>query len=364
MSQPGDSMQALVLHGVGDLRLEDVPRPSPGAGTDERGVLVRIGFCGVCGSDIPRIFSKGTYSFPTVCGHEFAGTVEAVADGVEGFVPGDRVAVFPLLWCGDCGPCREEKYAQCIDYDYLGSRCDGAFAEYVTAPPANLVPIPDGVSLEEAAMTEPAAVALHAVRRGGGCGEGETVAIFGIGPIGLMVAQWVRAAGASRILLFDLEEAKLEQARRMGFEEVFDSGAADPVKVVEEATAGEGVSLTFDGAGVPPTLLQAMETVCRGGRVVMLGNPSADVTVPAVLISQLMRREATLHGTWNSHFSASGGTDDWRDVLSAMAAGDLDLKPLITHRIPLEGAVDVLEGMKDRREFFSKVLIHPPGQEG
>ena len=96
----------------------------------------------------------------------------------------------------------------------------------------------------------------------------------------------------------------------------------------------------------------------------MLGNPSGDVTVPAVLISQLMRREATLHGTWNSHFSASGGADDWRDVLSAMATGDLDLKPLITHRVPLEGAVDVLEGMKDRREFFSKVLIHPPGQEG
>ena len=202
------------------------------------------------------------------------------------------------------------------------------------------------------------------VRRGGGCSEGDTVAIFGIGPIGLMVAQWVRAAGASRILLFDLEAAKLEQARKMGFEEVFDSGASDPVEVIGKSTEGEGVSLTFDGAGVPQTLLQAMETVCRGGRVVMLGNPSGDVTVPAALISQLMRREATLHGTWNSHFSASGGTDDWRDVLSAMAAGTLDLKPLITHRIPLEGAVDVLEGMKDHREFFSKVLIHPPGQEG
>ena len=213
-------------------------------------------------------------------------------------------------------------------------------------------------------MTEPAAVALHAVRRGGGCSEGETVAIFGIGPIGLMVAQWVRAAGASRILLFDIEQAKLQQAREMGFEDVFDSSEANPVEVVENATDGEGVSITFDGAGVPQTLLQAMETVCRGGRVVMLGNPSGDVTVPSALISQLMRREATLHGTWNSHFSASGGTDDWRDVLSAMAAGDLDLKPLITHRIPLEGAIDVLEGMKDHREFFSKVLIHPPRLEG
>ena len=159
MSPSEDSMQALVLHGVGDLRLEAVPRPDPEPGS--RGVLVRIGSCGVCGSDIPRIFSKGTYSFPTVCGHEFAGTVEAVAAGIDTVAPGDRVAVFPLLWCGECGPCREEKYAQCVDYDYLGSRCDGAFAEYVTAPPANLVPVPDGVSLEEAAMTEPAAVALQ-----------------------------------------------------------------------------------------------------------------------------------------------------------------------------------------------------------
>ena len=364
MSSSDDSMRALVLHGVGDLRLEEVPRPSPGPGEEDRGVLVRIGFCGVCGSDIPRIFTKGTYSFPTVCGHEFAGTVEAVADGVDGVAPGDRVAVFPLLWCGECGPCGEEKYAQCLDYDYLGSRCDGAFAEYVTAPAANLVPVPDGVSLEEAAMTEPAAVALHAVRRGGGCAEGETAAIFGIGPIGLMVAQWVRATGAARILLFDLEEAKLAQARRMGFEEVFDSSAVDPVEVVEGATGGEGVNLTFDGAGVPQTLLHAMATVSRGGRVVLLGNPSGDVTVPAALISQLMRREATLHGTWNSHFSSGGGTDDWRDVLSAMADGTLDLDPLITHRVSLDGAMDVLEGMKDRREFFSKVLIRPAGREG
>jgi L-iditol 2-dehydrogenase len=359
MSPSAESMQAVVLHGVGDLRLEAIARPIPGAGDGSRNVLVRIGFCGVCGSDIPRIFSKGTYSFPTVCGHEFAGTVEAVSADVEEFSPGDRVAVFPLLWCGECGPCKEEKYAQCVDYDYLGSRCDGAFAEYVVAPVVNLVPVPDGVSLEEASMTEPAAVALHAVRRGGGCSEGETVAIFGIGPIGLMVAQWAKALGASRILLFDIEAAKLEQARSLGFEEVFDSREADPVEVVEGSTAGEGAELTFDGAGVPQTLLQAMAAACRGGRVVMLGNPSGDVTIPAPLISQLMRRETTLHGTWNSHFSSSGGTDDWRDVLSAMAEGTLNLEPLITHRVPLGGAIDVLEGMKDRREFFSKVLIHP-----
>ncbi|MCH2368390.1 MAG: zinc-binding dehydrogenase [Planctomycetes bacterium] len=150
----------------------------------------------------------------------------------------------------------------------------------------------------------------------------------------------------------------------MGFEDVFDARAADPVGVVEVGSGGEGVDLAFDGAGVPQTLLEAMASACREGRVVMLGNPSADVNLPATLISQLMRREATLYGTWNSHFSSSGDTDDWRDVLSAMAEGTLDLEPLITHRIPLDGAVDVLEGMKERREFFSKVLIQPARRDG
>ncbi|MGQ9589361.1 MAG: alcohol dehydrogenase catalytic domain-containing protein, partial [Planctomycetota bacterium] len=136
------SMDALVLHAVGDLRLERVARPAPRAGE----ALVRVAFCGVCGSDIPRIYEKGTYSFPLIPGHEFAGTVEAAGEGVGGFRPGDRVAVFPLVWCGHCAACERGRYAQCADYDYLGSRSDGAFAEYVVAPARNLVRVPDGLS--------------------------------------------------------------------------------------------------------------------------------------------------------------------------------------------------------------------------
>ncbi len=106
-------------------------------------MLVRIGYCGVCGSDLPRTFSKGTYSFPTVCGHEFAGTIEKLGSDVDNaWKVGDRVAVFPLLWCGRCAACETGKYVQCYDYDYLGSRRDGAFAEYVVAPIRNLVRVP------------------------------------------------------------------------------------------------------------------------------------------------------------------------------------------------------------------------------
>lgn len=351
---PAKKMDAIVLHGVSDLRYEQVPVPAVQPGC----ALVRIGFCGVCGSDIPRCFVKGTYHFPTICGHEFAGTVEACGDGVTQYKVGDRVAVFPLLWKADHPACEQGKYAQSDGYDYLGSRSDGAFSEFVIAPERNLLRVPDNVSLEEAAMTEPAAVALHAARRAN-LRLGETVAIFGLGPIGLMVAQWARAMGASAVILFDILPAKLELAKSLGFTHVFDSRQVKPVEATDELTGGRGVHVAIEAAGVPPTTLAAMQVTRRAGRVVLLGNPAADVTIPASLLSQVMRREIELLGTWNSDFSVYGDDDDWRTVLAAMSQGTLNLKPLITHRVPLSRGIDALIMMRDQSEFFAKVLIHP-----
>jgi L-iditol 2-dehydrogenase len=348
-------MEALVLHGVGDLRLEQIPVPHPAEGD----VRVRIGFCGVCGSDIPRIFVKGTYSFPTVCGHEFAGIVEACGPDVDGFTPGDPVVVFPLLWCGACSACEQGKYVQCHDYDYLGSRSDGAFAEYIVAPKENLIHVPQGVTLEEAAMTEPAAVALHAARRAQTSLAGKTVAIFGAGPIGLMTAQWTRIMGAERVFLFDIVDEKLELARQLGFDEVFNTTIEKPVEIVNASTDGKGAHVCIEAAGVPATYLNVLESVGRDGSVVLLGNPDADVTLPAVLISQLMRREVSIFGTWNSDYSAAGNDDDWRTVLQAMAAGMLTLTPLITHKVSLADSSNMLHKMRDKSEFYAKVLIHP-----
>jgi L-iditol 2-dehydrogenase len=348
-------MLAQVLYAVGDLRYEAVPRPEPGPGQ----VLVRVAFCGVCGSDIPRTFVKGTYTFPTIIGHEFSGTVERCGPDVAGLSPGQPVAVFPLIWCGQCPACEQGRYAQCADYDYLGSRSDGAFAQYVVAPRQNLLPVPAGVSLAAAAMTEPAAVALHAVRRAGPV-VGQAVTIFGAGPIGLMAAQGARIMGAGQVLLFDIVLEKLEMARSLGFPLAFDSRSVDPVEVVGQETAGQGAHVCIEAAGVPPTMLQALAAARRGGRVVLLGNPVADVTLPAPLISQLMRREVAVLGTWNSDFSATGNDDDWRTVLHAMAAGQLQVEPLITHRIPLAATFKALQMMRDQSAFYAKVLIEPP----
>ena len=350
------SMQALVLHAVGDVRLEEVPKPDVEAGQ----VRVRIGFCGVCGSDIPRIFLKGTYHFPTVCGHEFAGVDDVFGSEIDDLTPGDPVVVFPLLWCGNCRACDVREYAKCSDYDYLGSRSDGAFAEYVTAPRQNLIPIPGGVSLEEAAMTEPAAVALHALRRGK-CGAGQTVAVFGAGPIGLMVGMWAQIMGANQVLLFDVVEEKLALAKRLGMDFSFNSRDVKPSQIIEDLTDGQGARLCVEAAGVPQTFTQALQATQRGGYTVILGNPAADVTLSASLISQLMRREVNIIGTWNSDYSVFGDNDDWQTVLQAMASKILNLKPLITHLVPLTEAFDMLQIMRDKTEFYAKVLVHPEG---
>jgi L-iditol 2-dehydrogenase len=336
------------------MRYETIARPELAPGQ----VLVRIAYCGICGSDIPRTFVKGTYHFPTVIGHEFAGTVATCGPGVDDLEPGQAVAVFPLIWCGHCSACEQGRYAQCLNYDYLGSRSDGGLAEYVIAPRQNLLRVPDGVSLAEAAMTEPAAVALHALRRAGEV-VGQTVAIFGAGPIGLMVAQWARATGAAKVLLFDLIPEKLGLARSLGFAHTFNSHEVDPLKAVAELTHGEGAEVCIEAAGVPPTTIQALAAAGRRGRVVLLGNPSAEVTLPTSLISQLMRREVSLFGSWNSDYSATGNNDDWQTVLQAIAARTIDLAPLITHRVPLSAAKEALLMMKEQRDFFCKILIYP-----
>ena len=174
-------MNAAVLHAVGDLRYETVPMPE--VGEDE--VLLKIRACGVCGSDIPRVYTKGTYHFPTIPGHEFAGEIVASNDPA---LLGRRAAVFPLLPCHKCPPCKVGEFANCHNYDYYGSRRDGAFAEYLAVKKANLILAPDTLSYDCAAMCEPGAVARAAVRRMN-VELGDLVVIYGAGPIGLIAAQ-------------------------------------------------------------------------------------------------------------------------------------------------------------------------------
>jgi len=344
-------MKACVLHGIGDLRHQEVPAPEPGKGE----VLVKIKASGVCGSDVPRVFTKGTYSFPTIPGHEFAGQIVALGEGTDPALLNQKAAVFPLLPCMKCESCQIGEYAQCKNYNYFGSRCDGGFAEYISVPVWNLVPVPENLSYEEAAMAEPAAVAIHALRQAS-VEIGDQVAIFGAGPIGLMLARWAEAWGAGKVLLVDIDRGKTEFARKLGFQYVWNSADGDAVQWIEEVTGGRGADVAVEGAGVSVTLEQCLKCTRAFGRVVAMGNPAGDMKLSQKAYWELLRKQLRIYGTWNSSY-VSLPKNDWKLAIDAMAQGKIDVKPFITHRCTLEQCNPAMEMMRDRKEFFNKVMF-------
>ncbi len=342
-------MKACVLHKIGDLRCEDVAAPKPGPGE----VLLRVGACGICGSDIPRVFTKGTYSFPTIPGHEFAGQVVETGAEVDPALKGQRAAVFPLIPCRKCAYCEIGNYALCEDYNYLGSRCDGAFAEFVTAPAWNLVPAAENVSLEEAAMAEPAAVAVHALRQAG-VDVGDAVMIFGAGPIGLMLAMWATAWGAGKVLLADIDAKKLAFARDLGFDGLCNPLECDAPEWAQEQTGG-GPDVVIEASGSSPAFEQCMLSAKALGKVVLMGNPAGEMTLSQKAYWAILRKELQVLGTWNSSYCAVP-KNEWQLALDFMAAGKLNLKPLITHRVSLDGLGAAMAMMRDGTEFSNKVV--------
>jgi L-iditol 2-dehydrogenase len=344
------TMQALVLHAVGDLRYEQVACPEPVEGES----IVRVIAAGVCGSDVPRVYHHGTYRFPLIPGHEFSGTIEEPGKG-SSHPAGERVAIIPLIPCGHCAYCQVGAYGQCTSYDYLGSRRDGGFAEYVSVPERCLLALPDGLDPLEASLTEPAAVALHAVRQGD-IQAGDTVAVLGSGPIGMMLAQWAKFLGAGQVLMVDIDEKKLEVARQQGLGLTFNSRGGDPVAWAQEVTHGRGVDLVVEAAGVRQTFEQSFRMARSLGRVVLMGNPAGDMTLPMATVSGILRKQLTIRGTWNSSF-ADLPVNEWRVVLNMLAAGRLDVRSLISHRVPLSQGVQALEMMRDQREYYSRVVL-------
>lgn len=343
-------MKACVLHAIGDLRYEEAPDPGPGPGM----ALVAIKACGVCGSDIPRVFEKGTYRFPTIPGHEMAGEVVAVGTGCEPEFVGKAVAVFPLIPCRRCVACEIGAYAQCADYNYLGSRCDGGFAEYVVAPEWNLQVVPEGIPYEWAAMTEPVAVAAHALRQAG-LDLGDSVAIFGAGPIGLMLGLWARIWGANRVLMVDIDDGKLAFARELGFHETCNPRNSDAVAWIR-ATTRHGADVVVEASGSSAAFEQSMMAARTFGRVVLMGNPAGEMRLSQKAYWAILRNELKVMGTWNSAYS-SLPRNEWRLALDAMASGALNLAPLITHRVGLAELPEAMAAMRDRKLSGAKLMF-------
>ncbi|WP_309386400.1 galactitol-1-phosphate 5-dehydrogenase [Cerasicoccus frondis] len=346
-------MKALVLEADKQLNYTET-HPMPEAPDARPAALIKVAACGICGSDIPRGFGGKAYFYPLVMGHEFSGVVEEPVAGAR-FQKGDRVAVFPLIPKNiDTDPANQTgNYAQSREYDYYGSRRDGAFAEYLRIPEWNLFPVPDHVDLLHASMTEPAAVALHAVRKMR-IQAGSDAVVFGAGPIGNMAAQWLRIHGCARVFIVDVEERKLKLAEEMGFTPV-NAKSVDPVQAILDATNQAGMQYSVEACGLPITFLQAVQVASMFGEVVFMGNIVGEFKIGEKDFSNILRKELTIHGTWNSKITPVG-VDDWTTVLKHLDRG-LIVEPLITDKLPLSAGPAIFDDLVNRRNYHNKVIF-------
>lgn len=331
-------MKAYMLHGIGDLRYEERPLPELRPGW----ALVRVLAAGICSSDIPRIFEKGTYHFPTIPGHEFSGLVEAAADGSGRQWIGRRVGIFPLIPCKNCPSCRKGQYETCSNYDYIGSRRDGAFAEFTAVPVWNLIALPETVSDIQGALLEPAAVALHAVKRAE-VSPGDDVCVVGTGAIGLLAGQWAKIFGAGRVVIKGRGEAKRQIVQRCGLEYAADS------------RTGEEFGRVIEAVGSAQTLEESLSLTAPGGKLVLMGNPDGPRTLSQDLYWRILRKQLTLTGTWNSSYG--GENSDWAAAVQAMGEGTLQTEAVVSHVLEREALAARLAVMRGHTEAFCKVVV-------
>ena len=345
-------MKAWVLHNINDLKLEEAENPD----LQDDEVLVAVKAAGICGSDIPRVFYTGTYSYPLIPGHEFSGVVTDTGKNVDSKWKDQRVGVFPLIPCYSCKPCQSGQYEMCRRYSYLGSRRDGGFAEYVAVPEKNLIALPDNVSYEAAAMLEPMAVAVHAMRKITPL-KSERIVICGLGTIGLFLLMFLIESGRKNILAVGNKEFQRKMAVRLGLPEkcYCDSRSQDAAKWLMEQTDGVGADVFFECVGKNETLMQSVSLTGAGGRVMLVGNPASDMTLLKEVYWKILRNQLTVMGTWNSSF-AHDREDDWHYVLDRLQDERIAPAELITHRLPLEELYRGFEIMRDKSEEYGKVM--------
>jgi 2-desacetyl-2-hydroxyethyl bacteriochlorophyllide A dehydrogenase len=332
-------MRAAVIAEPGSLSVREAPDPEPGP----HDVVVAVGACGVCGTDLH--IADGEFPptpYPIVPGHEFAGTVvELGSDVATGLGIGDRVAVDPSLFCGHCAACRAGRGNLCANWGAIGDTVDGAFAERVAVPAVNAYRLPEHLSLEQGALVEPLSCAVHGVRRLG-VAMGESMLVVGAGTMGLLLIQLLAGAGA-RVTAVDRVASKLDLATKLGAEDTASSIAE---------LGGELYDAVVDVTGVPAVIEDGLDAVRRGGRFLVFGVANADARV-AVSPFRIYNDEITVVGSMAVLHSFGAALD-------LIAQGTISTDGLVSHRLPLEAYPEALDVVRQGQGV--KVHVRP-GEE-
>lgn len=338
--KPLSKMKAYNLHAVNDFRYEEVPMPSCESGW----AIVKVKAAGICSSDVPRVFTKGTYHFPTIPGHEFSGIVHSVADSEKSSLVGRHVGVFPLIPCRTCSSCLNKQFEMCEHYDYIGSRRDGAFAEYVAVPIWNLIEIPSDMPFEIAAMLEPFSVALHAVKLGN-VKTGDKVAIIGTGMIGIAAGQWAQKMGAKEVIVIGRSNDKRQMIENCKLD----------YSVGLRSETMDSFDFVLEAVGSSDAVETAITATRRGGRMVLMGNPGSDILLHQAIYWKILRKQLQVSGTWNSSYDGVNASD-WTEAVQALANNEIEANSLITHCFSQNELMEGLLLMKHHKEPYCKVM--------
>lgn len=343
-------MYALVMSEYKVFAHSVIRRPCVGA--DD--VLIRVRACGICGSDVHGMDgSTGRRLPPIVMGHEAAGEVAAVGASVTEWRVGDRVTFDSTISCGRCPHCARGEVNLCNDRRVLGVSCeeyrrDGAFAEYVAVPRRILYRLPDHVPFEHAALIEPFAIALHAIRRRR-VEINDTALVIGCGMIGLTLLQLVRLAGYGRIIAVDTQADRLGQARQLGADHTIDASKEGAAGRVLALTGGQGADQVFEAVGVAATVRLAIEAVRKGGGVTLVGNVTPEVPFG---LQRVVTREISLLGS-----CACAG--EYPACIDLMARGAIDPRPLLSAVAPLHEGAQWFQRLHAREPGLLKVVLVP-----
>jgi L-iditol 2-dehydrogenase len=341
------------FYAPGDLRVEDMPKPQPGRGE----LLMRVKACATCGTDV-KILSFGHHHIvpPRVMGHEVAGVVEELGDGLDTFSPGDPVQLIAAIPCGECFECRNRSMSICANQESIGYHYDGGFAEWVVVPAKALKVeglnlIPDGLPFEEAAVTEPLACVLNGQELAK-VGDGDIVVVIGAGPIGCLHVRLARARGASQIILVETNGARLEMsAQRVQPNAAIDAGKDNAIDAVLKLTEGRGADVIITAAGSGAAQEEAVQMASRGGRISFFGGLPKDDPVINLDSNVVHYRELKIIG-------ANGSTPAHNaEALRLIATGAVPVEDLITDRLPLDQVLDGIKAVKSGHSI--KVVITP-----
>jgi L-iditol 2-dehydrogenase len=337
--EKNNSFGVAVLHSPSNISFEE-RKMDRDPGPNE--VLLRVRYSGICSSDIKRVMEPGgAYVYPLVPGHEFSGEVVNLGSSVTGFSIGEKVGVFPLMRCGKCRWCKNGMDSLCDNYDYLGSRRDGGFSQYVFVPSSNLIKLGSKVTLKDASLIEPAAVAYHGTVKAKNSFAGGFVLVYGLGTVGLFAVQFAKLLGAKKVIGVDRNSHKFQIAKKCGADYTI---SPDSIQSgLAELGFPDGPDVFLECAGSAEAQANSIEIVKKSGEIVFLGNSKGDLVIKEKTVPRILRKEVTIKGSWNSFFDS-----DWKFVVDAMDSGKIMAEELVSHEFPLSEVSKVFHALKER----------------